>query len=68
MRFYHNNNINVTAEEEWVADYLYQSGQAESREEAVEELRSKREHCGWYECEVSNTIGEALEYGKMSYM
>ena len=68
MKFYHNKNINVTAEESWVADYLYQSGQAESREEAVEEMQSKREHCGWYECGVSNTIEEALKYGKMSYM
>jgi hypothetical protein len=67
MRFYHNININVTAEEEWVADYLYQSGQAESREEVVEELQSKREFCGWYECQVSNTIEEALEYGKSTY-
>ena len=67
MKFYHNNHINITAEESWVADYLYQSGQAESREEAVEELQSKREHCGWYECEVSNTIEEALEYGKSNY-
>ena len=63
MKFYHNSSLNLTAEEEWVADYLYQSGQAESREEAVEELRGKREHCGWYECEVSNTIEEAFMYG-----
>ena len=63
MRFYHNNNINTTAEESWVADYLIESGQAESREEAVENLRGKREHCGWYECEVSNTIKEVLTNG-----
>ena len=68
MKFYHNKNINVTAEESWVADYLYQSGQAESREEAVDELQGMREFCGWYECEVSNTIEEALEYGKMPNM
>lgn len=63
MKFYHNNNINTTAEESWVADYLYQSGQTESREKAVEGLRSMREFCGWYECEVSNTIEEAIGYG-----
>ena len=62
MKFYHNKNINITAEESWVADYLYQSGQAESREEAVEGLRGMREYCGWYECEVSNTIEEAMRY------
>ena len=67
MKFYHNNNINTTAEESWVVDYLYMSGQVDSREEAVEGLRGKREHCGWYECEVSNTIEEALEYGKSTY-
>ena len=66
MKFYHNNNINTTAEESWVVDYLIESGQAENREEAVNELQGMREYCGWYECEVSNTIEEALEYGKMS--
>ena len=68
MKFYHNNNINTTAEESWVVDYLYMSGQVDSREEAVEGLRSMREYCGWYDCEVSNTIEGALEYGKISYM
>lgn len=62
MRFYHNNNINITAEESWVADYLYQSGQVENREKAVEDLQSKREFCGWYECGVSNTIEERMRY------
>jgi hypothetical protein len=67
MKFYHNSHINITAEEQWVADYLYQSGQVESREEAVEELQSRREFCGWYECEVSNTIEETMIYGKSNY-
>ena len=62
MRFYHNNNINVTAEESWVVDYLIESGQAESREEAVENLQGMREFCGWYECQVSNTIEEKMRY------
>ena len=65
MKFYHNKNINVTAEESWVVDYLIESGQVENREEAVDELQGMREFCGWYECEVSNTIEEAMEYGKM---
>lgn len=67
MRFYHNNNINVTAEESWVIDYLIESGQSENREEAAENLQGLREYCGWYDCEVSNTIEEALRYGKTSY-
>ena len=62
MKFYHNNDINATAEESWVVDYLYMSGQVDSREEAVEELQDKREFCGWYECKVSNTIKEAMRY------
>ena len=62
MKFYHNNNINATAEESWVADYLYMSGQVDSREEAIEGLKDKREFCGWYECKVSNTIKEKMRY------
>ena len=62
MKFYHNKNTNITAEESWVAEYLYLSGQVDNREKAIEELQSKREFCGWYECEVSNTIEEALLY------
>lgn len=62
MRFYHNHDINVTAEEDWVADYLYMRGQVDNRAKAVEGLQSKREFCGWYECGVSNTIEEALSY------
>lgn len=62
MKFYHNSGLNLTAEEEWVADYLYQSGQVDSRELALAALNEKREFCGWYECEVSNTIEEALRY------
>ena len=62
MKFYNNNDINATAEESWVVDYLYMSGQVDSREEAVEELQDKREFCGWYECKVSNTIKEKMRY------
>lgn len=62
MKFYHNNNINTTAEESWVVDYLYVSGQVESREEAIKELQDKREFFGWYECGVSNTIEEVMRY------
>lgn len=62
MRFYHNNNINTTAEESWVADYLYISGQVDSREEAIENLQGMREFCGWYDCQVSNTIEEVMKY------
>ena len=62
MRFYHNSDINVTAEENWVVDYLMESGQVENRDEAYDNLRGLREFCGWYECEVSNTIEEVMRY------
>lgn len=58
MRFYYNIGLRLCAEEDWVADYLYIAGSVESREEAVEELRSRGEFCGWFECEVSGTIEE----------
>ena len=56
FRFFYNKDTNVCADMSWVVDYIYISGQAESREEAEENLLSKREYCGWYECEVSHTI------------
>lgn len=56
FRFFYNKGINVCADMNWVVDYIYMSGEAESREEAEENLLLKREYCGWYECEVSNTI------------
>lgn len=69
MRFYHNNNINITAEEDWVADYLYQSAQVDSRDEAIEGLQGIKEFCGWHRCDVSNTIEERMRYyGQVSYM
>lgn len=58
MRFYYNEGMNICAEETWVTDYLYMDGMFDSREEALEELRTKHEVYGWFECEVSNTIAE----------
>lgn len=58
MRFYYNEGLNLCAEETWVTDYLFMDGMVESREEALEELRTKHEVYGWFECEVSNTIEE----------
>ena len=56
MRFYYNNDINICAEEPWVAEYLFLEEAVDSIEEAIEALHSKREFYGWFECEVSNTI------------
>ena len=62
MRFYYNADMNMCAEETWVIDYLFMGGMVESREEALEKLRTKREVYGWFECEVSNTIAEKFLY------
>jgi len=58
MRFYYNEGMNICAEETWVTDYLFMDGMFDLREEALEELRTKHEVYGWFECEVSNTIDE----------
>ena len=60
MRFYYNSELNICAEESWVADYLYYGGAVDSREEALENLHTKREFYGWFDCEVSNTIAECF--------
>lgn len=58
MRFYYNADMNVCAEETWVINYLFIRRMIKSKEEALEELRTKHEVYGWFECEVSNTINE----------
>ena len=58
MRFYYNSELNLCAEEPWVAGYLYYHGAVDSTEEALENLRTKREFYGWFDCEVSDTIAE----------
>jgi hypothetical protein len=65
MKFYHNSGLNLTAEEDWLVEYLckYENQFVlYNDEEMREELHTCREVCGWYECEVSNTIEEALRY------
>ena len=54
MRFYFNVDMNLCAEEDSVADFLSES--FDSKEKAIEELRTRHEVCGWYECEVSIAI------------
>lgn len=61
MTFYFNGELNVCADETWVADYLYMSGAYDSRDEAIFALRTQHEVYGWWECEVSNSISEKFD-------
>ena len=58
--FYFNLELNTCATENWVVDYLFYMGVEDSREQIREELHSKREFFGWYECEVSDDIYEVI--------
>jgi hypothetical protein len=58
LRFYFNDQINVCAEERWVVDYLIENGYCETKEEAIDNLRTCRNFYGWFDCEVSDTIEE----------
>lgn len=60
MNFYYHLGENICAEENWVAEYLVNNGEVETEEEAIIGLHSCREFCGWFDCEVSNTIYEQV--------
>lgn len=60
MKFYYNASMNVCAEEKWVVGYLVINGYCTDEEEALEGLRNKRVFFDWFDCEVSNTIEEAI--------
>ena len=56
MRFYYNIDERICAEEKWVAEYLYNQGDADSVDEAIDELRTRWNFRGWIDCTVSDTI------------
>lgn len=60
VNFYYNINMNICAEEDWVAGFLVENEDCENKEEALDGLRSCREFCGWIDCDVSNTIAELI--------
>lgn len=60
--FYFNSDSNICATEYWVIEYLFYMGVDDSRENIKNELRSKREFFGWYECTVSDDIYEKIQY------
>ena len=60
MRFYFNDQIDVCAEEPWVVNYLVENGFCEDEAEALEELHTRRNFHGWFDCEVSSAIEESF--------
>lgn len=58
MIFYFNDDIGICAEEDWVVDYLYINESFDSKEEVLDELNTRHEVYGWFQCQVSNTIAE----------
>jgi hypothetical protein len=60
MRFYFNDQIDVCAEEPWVVGYLVDNGFCEDEAEALEELHTRRNFHGWFDCEVSPAIEESF--------
>lgn len=60
MRFYYNADLNLCAERNWVVTYLLIEELVEDRAEAEIGLDACREFEGWFECEVSDTIAEAM--------
>ena len=66
MRFYHNSGLNFTADERWLVEYLRENEAGyddATDDEIIDELRTRHEVYGWYECQVSNTIEEGMTYG-----
>ena len=61
MRFYYHSGDNVCAEERWVIRYILENENFSDWEEVYDNLRSRREFCDWFECEVSNTIEKSME-------
>lgn len=60
-RYFFNIGLNMCAELEWVVNYfVYNEGA--NRNEVKENLLSKREYEGWFECCVSDTIFDTMRY------
>ena len=60
MNFYYHLGKNLCAEESWVVAYLIENTDCEEEATIIQELRSRREFYGLFECEVSNTIYEQV--------
>lgn len=62
MDFYYSSELNICAERDWVADYLFIGNMVKSREEAEKGLEACEDFFGWHNCGVSNTIAEFFQY------
>lgn len=56
MRFYFNEDENICVDEDWLIDFL--SNKELTKDEIRQELQTTRCYCGWFECEVSDSIHE----------
>lgn len=61
VKFYYNISMNLCAEEDWVVWYLLDTDEVENEDEAIDGLRTRREFCGWFECDVTDTIRNKTE-------
>lgn len=57
MKFYFNEDENTCMDEDSLISYLNDL-YGDSKEDIREELHSRGDYYGWYECEVSDTIKE----------
>lgn len=61
MRFYFNQDLNTCADENWVISYIQAENPDFESNDIKEELHTKRNYFGWYDCQVSNTIQEKFD-------
>lgn len=67
MRFYYNAGMNLCVDENWLVWYLIDNEIVEDEDEALDELHSRREFCGWFECDVANSIADKFEVQLIGY-
>lgn len=56
MRFYYNAGMNLCVDEDWLVWFLIDNEVVNNEDEALVCLHSLREFCGWFECDVTDTI------------
>lgn len=61
MKFYFNADENCCMDESSLIDYLYEDCSDLNKLELLQELRTRREFDGWYECSVSDEISKFFD-------